>query len=182
MKAITISPERLQVIHRRFFEKVTKGDDCWEWGGARNAEGRGIFKIEGVRYYAYRVAYTLEVGAIPRGKSVCHSCDNPRCVRPEHLFLGTHADNMRDMAQKGRASGWQRTHGEGHHNARGSDEDVERVREMYAQGGISQAALARMFGVSQVTIGNWCRGQYRAGRKFIQDRQAARVEQRRAAA
>lgn len=181
MRPIVIRPERLEIVRRRFFQKVVQSDGCWAWTGNRNAEGRGLVRIDKVVYYAYRVAYTLEVGQIPDGKHICHRCDNPSCVRPSHLFVGSHADNMRDMASKGRALGWVRSNGEGHHNARCSDEEVAKVRELYAKGGISQAALAQMFGVSQVTIGTWCRGEYRAGRAFIEDRQAARIEQRKAA-
>lgn len=160
MRPLVIAPEVQETIRDRFMAKVAKGDDCWEWIGNRTAGGRGVMRINKVVYYAYRVAYVLEVGPLPAGMCVCHSCDNPSCVRPDHLFLGTHADNMRDMAAKGRA-GRVRIEGERHHNAHTSDADVRRAREMYAAGGISQKALAELFGVTQTTISTWCRRSVR---------------------
>lgn len=84
---------------------------CWNWTGSVNTKGYGKLKIwdrqELRRRFlgAHRVAYTTFVGEIPSGIQVLHSCDNPKCINPEHLFLGTHADNMRDMSNKGRGRG-----------------------------------------------------------------------------
>ena len=90
----------------RFFEKVKEGDDCWEWAAKRNNKGYGMFGTNRKGHFklAHRVSYELENGEIPEGMMVLHRCDNPGCVNPQHLFLGTRTDNTRDMHRKGR--GW----------------------------------------------------------------------------
>ena len=90
----------------RFLVYVEKSEDgCWTWTGkSRSGEGMryGLFRANGKYQGAHRVAWQIVHGAIPAGMHVCHHCDNPICVRPDHLFLGTHLDNMRDMVAKGR--------------------------------------------------------------------------------
>lgn len=90
-------------LEQRFWAKVKKGPGCWEWTAMTNPKGYGIIGINHVPNLAHRVSYQLEVGPIPTGKCVLHRCDNPACVRPKHLFLGTKGDNNRDMHAKGRA-------------------------------------------------------------------------------
>lgn len=106
---------------------------------------------------AHRFAWELEVGLIPNGMSVLHRCDNPRCVRPDHLFLGTQADNMRDMRAKGRfvpALGPRKDyHGEAHPASKVTEDDVREIRRLRAEGRTLQS-LADEFGLVNSAIHN----------------------------
>ena len=89
----------------RFFTKVEKATEgCWEWIASKTADGYGQFKHP-EHHYAHRFSYAFHYGSIPLGKQVNHHCDNPGCVNPEHLYAGTHQDNMDDMINRGRWKG-----------------------------------------------------------------------------
>lgn len=86
-----------------FFKKAKKlKSGCWQWKGSSNKDGYGTTRYMGKSIMAHRLSFLLHGGEIPDGMCVLHSCDNPPCVNPDHLFLGTHQDNMDDMARKGR--------------------------------------------------------------------------------
>lgn len=87
----------------RFERRIRRTDGCWLWQGFRNHKGYGHFAIHGRDYKAHRVAFELATGRHPGRLLVCHSCDNPPCVNPAHLWLGTMSDNALDMHAKGRA-------------------------------------------------------------------------------
>lgn len=88
----------------KFWENVRKSDGCWEWTAAKD-RGYGVTWVDGRKTSAHRHAYELEHGKIGnRRLFICHRCDNRACVRPDHLFLGTHSDNMKDMTSKNRQS------------------------------------------------------------------------------
>lgn len=149
-----------------FWSMVDKGAVCWLWIGGCNNEGYGIY----CRQKAHRVAYELSAGPIPDGFCVCHRCDTPACVNPEHLFLGTAAENNADRASKGRSKGTFRpgdTHpakirrGERHWQAKLSDVDIERIRDMRMLG-VPTTTLGGMFEVNPATISRIARGVWRA--------------------
>ena len=94
----------------RFWNKVDKTDDCWNWTASKNIQGYGYFRFDGKMRKAHRMAWLLVNGEIPDGMCVCHTCDNPGCVNPIHLWLGTNQDNMDDMNNKGRHYNLNQTH------------------------------------------------------------------------
>ncbi|RPJ19493.1 MAG: HNH endonuclease, partial [Planctomycetaceae bacterium] len=117
-----------RALAERFWEKVRKTDGCWEWT-AFLVHGYGQFQRSRAigPQRAHRVSWELHNGPIPAGMCVCHRCDNRRCVRPDHLFLGTYADNSADMIRKGRARKGSRP-GQANHMSKLTDADVARIR------------------------------------------------------
>lgn len=86
----------------RFFQKIEKTKTCWFWKGALNSKGYGSFAVERKSKLAHRYSYELHKGEIPKGMLICHSCDIPKCVNPDHLWAGTASDNAKDMFNKNR--------------------------------------------------------------------------------
>ena len=119
-------------------------DGCWVWIGNKNADGYGRLRYHGARWMAHRVAYRLTKGPIPYGLCVCHSCDNPACVNPDHLWLGTQAANQWDRKRKNRQA-------LGEKNGR-AKLTVRQVRDILARPKRSHTSLARLYGVSPSTI------------------------------
>lgn len=95
-------------LAQRLWERVDKGDGCWDWTARVNENGYGVIAASYRKRYAHRASWELTYGPIPDGLCVLHRCDNRRCVRPDHLFLGTRQDNSADMVAKGRST--RRTH------------------------------------------------------------------------
>lgn len=134
---------------RRFWAKVHIPDlfSCWEWQAARTPCGYGVFQMRGTLVYAHRFSYTLSFGRIPYGLDVCHHCDNPKCVNPSHLFVGTAHDNLVDCVSK------QRTHprrGEESGRSRVTTSQVIAIREMRSSGR-TWREIANSFGIGEST-------------------------------
>lgn len=138
-------------LKERFWAKVSKTRTCWLWTGTRTPLGYGRINIGKRRSdYAHRLSYLWTHGEIPEGVFVLHHCDNPSCVRPDHLFLGTHKDNMKDMREKNRS----RKRGEENPQAKLTAEDVINIRRIYRLRRATQQQLATRYKVTQTTICN----------------------------
>lgn len=139
----------------RFWAKVVKGGEgeCWLWSGLRNACGYGKIRFDGHRHFAHRLSFALHYGVTLSTEHVLHSCDNPACVNPAHLSLGTHAANMADMKKKGR-----QPKGGARYRMKLTDDAVRSIRSRHG-GGVSVASLARGFGVSRWHISNIVAGK-----------------------
>jgi hypothetical protein len=153
-----LASERLPL----FWAKVDRSGECWDWTAALDIGGYGVFNIGARMARAHRVSWVLENGPLPEGSTVLHRCDNRRCVRPKHLYLGTMRENVADMDARGRRGhGWHPTRkGQEHQAARLSDETVAAIRAAMAAGG-KQRHVAARFGVSHTYVGMLVRGEKR---------------------
>lgn len=153
-----------------FWSHVQRSDGCWLWMAGRSSEGYGTFRFNGRMQKAPRVAWQLTFGPIPDGLNALHHCDNPPCVRPEHLFLGTIDDNNKDRAAKGRSKGTFKQadpahpatlrSGERHWLAKVSDQDVIEMRRL-TQSGASRKCLAARFNIHAATVSRIVRNEWR---------------------
>lgn len=139
----------------RFMSKVERGHGCWHWTG-HLSNGYGRLRLRGVAssYLAHRLSYFIATDVWPGDQHVCHRCDNPACVRPDHLFLGTQSDNMQDAAGKGRTrSGTTIRRGRGQlpPSCRLTVSAVRSIRQE-REGGQSLGAIARRHGVHKTAI------------------------------
>ena len=125
----------------RFWERVNQTKGCWLWTGCRYVTGYGAVRVRGHDYKTHRFSWELHYGPIPIGMCVLHHCDVPLCVRPDHLFLGTPADNTHDMLVKGR-----------HGVSALTTNQVQDIRQRYATGGITQEQLGKEYGCGAWTI------------------------------
>lgn len=129
----------------RFWASIQTGDGCWIWKGNLDTKGYGKFRTGGQSLRATRAMYALVKGKVPADRVVCHTCDTPACCNPAHLWLGTIADNSRDMVQKGRSS---RRIGSANTRCRLTVDQVRAIRGDHRQ----SAAIARSYGVARTTI------------------------------
>ena len=138
-----------KTLEERFWFKVNKTDYCWEWVGGKNSSGYGTIYNEKT-VLVHRLSWQIHFGDIIEGLCVCHSCDNKKCVNPDHLFLGTQQDNMNDMVEKG---GNNSPKGEKNGMHKLSESDIHIIKYMLGEGS-TQSNVAKLFGVSQPVISN----------------------------
>ena len=167
-----------ETLHETFWSKVdVRGPaECWPWLGAAS-RGYGTFWLrsgliegapqgmQGRMHLATRVAWWLHASQWPGAMDVCHTCDNPPCCNPAHLWLGTTAENIADASSKGRMSRQGAPAGESNPGHKLTDEQVEQIRRRYAAGGITQTDLGRLYGVDQALVSRIVNNKHRADRR-----------------
>lgn len=138
-------------LEEKLLSKAAWHGECLIWFGQKCPKGYGRLRLEGKMQRAHRLMYQLRNGPIADGQVIRHSCDNPACVNPDHLCLGTQLENVRDMFVRGRAN---KLNGESHPNAKLTDLQVAEIRRRYVPGVYGKGAhvLAKEFGVSKPTI------------------------------
>lgn len=145
------------ISKQRFFAKIhdfSKTNECWNWNSCKNKQGYGIFSFKSRNIKAHQFSWILHFGEYKKGLHVCHKCDNPSCVNPNHLFLGTHSQNMKDKVEKGNSP-----KGEKNVNSKLTKNDVEQIRKIYwknfgTKNHVSMNSLAKKYNVNRTTISN----------------------------
>lgn len=134
----------------RFWKRVKKTRYCWIWIGAKNNKGYGQIMVNKRLIAAHRYSYFLQKGSIPKDNHILHKCDNPSCVNPQHLWVGTNNDNVQDRVNKGREADRK---GEKNPNAKITYEIATKIRKMYKTRNYKVYILGQMFGVNRNVIG-----------------------------
>jgi hypothetical protein len=143
-------PELTEKDVRRFYTFILrKPETCWIWQGWKFPQGYGQFRLQGKTFRAHRVAYLITNGPFDQTLHVLHNCDNPPCVNPDHLFLGTQFDNVHDSVKKDRRA---HLHGETNPYCILTDLEVNEIRDLYASQQFSQRKLAKQYNVGQAQI------------------------------
>lgn len=137
------------IAEHRFWGKVLRSEECWEWNGALSHDGYGHYRCGGKVAGAHRYSYLLHNGPIPDSLLVLHHCDNRKCVRPDHLFLGTHQDNAKDRCAKGRSAT-----GTSHARAKITEREVAAIKEMCRRFPPTKKRSSVCFGVASF-LGRW---------------------------
>lgn len=135
-------------LYEKLNRYVIADNGCWNWVGTVHHDGYGVFGHNGKSVRSHRASYEYHVGNIPSGMLVCHTCDNPLCINPDHLFVGTASDNAKDMIKKGRGN---HPCGSSHPLSVLNSEYVIRIRELRSNGHTLKS-LADTYGVSFQTI------------------------------
>lgn len=145
-------PAIRESVGQRFNKRVMRNNSCWEWTGPFSKGGYGQFAYTHAdKRSAHRVAWELANGVIPDGLHVLHKCDNRKCVRPDHLFLGTAIDNIADMDAKGRRNSTARHKGETSPRSKLKNEDIKIIRELHSNG-IKQNEIACKYNIHDSAI------------------------------
>jgi hypothetical protein len=152
-----------QFTEQRFWSKVRRTNACWEWEGHRNPAGYGVFSVGQKLILAHRFRWELSNAAIASEQRILHKCDNPACVRIDHLFLGTQADNVADMSAKGRD---RKAAGESHGRSKLTDAQVQQIRDLLNKGDLNGVEIGQIFGVSKSVV-SLVRNGKRGGRPSI---------------
>lgn len=139
----------------RFEANILRTEGCWLYQGFITETGYGRLKFDGAYQYAHRVSYQMYCGPIADGSCICHHCDNPCCVNPKHLFLGSRGDNVRDMDEKGRRLS---AYGEQSGVARWHNGEIEEMRRLYHEG-VDLRLLGLMFRTAESAISTIVRGK-----------------------
>lgn len=145
----------------RFESKFVKSDDsqCWEWLAFKNKKGYGAIMYRDLgNMAAHRFSYMLYIGDFDKSKFICHTCDNPSCVNPSHLFVGTASENMKDKIKKGRAKNPPVHKGNNQHLSKMNPEKIREIRKLFKYG-MSQTELAKKYGLHTATMNNICRNK-----------------------